>query len=482
MNCTDIARLILLTIGLLLIQGVCLGQSNYASLSGTIFDSQHRAVPGATVQVISVGTRAVRQVTSNDQGLYQVTGLLPEEYKLAVQASGFSPSTQTVHLEVGQQATCDVTLQVPSLTGTVTVQTESMNVLRTTDASVGEVVERNSIRNLPLNGRMLIDLVLTVPGAHESHGAQTGDMSPLYWRPGQRSAISIGGNRPNANYFLLDGATNTDPTFNTLNFSPSPDTVQEFQVVTGSYNAEMGGAGGGQINIATRTGTNELHGTAYEFLRNNLFDARAFNEMHASNHLVRNNFGVSLGGPIARNKSFFFFNYEGLRHTKSMTMIQTVPTADEITGDFSMAGATIYNPFSSHPNPSFDPSKPISPSNPQVLRDPFPGNIIPPNLIDAKAQQFLRQFTPRPNMAMGMNGCGMTMAGVPQVFPMVADCNNYLDTRDQHHVTDQATIRFDQTFKKGDSLFARYSFSSERGSMPQNLPGFGARHDNLSQN
>src|SRR5258706_8365199 len=292
MTCTDIARLILLTIGLLLIQGVCFAQSNYASLSGTIFDPQRQAVPGASIQVIAVSTRAVRQVTSNDQGLYQFSGLLPEEYKLTVEASGFSPSNQTVHLEVGQQTTCDVTLQVPSLTGTVNIQSESMNVLRTTDASVGEVVERNSIRNLPLNGRMLIDLVLTVPGAHESHGAQAGDMSPLYWRPGQRSAISIGGNRSNANSFLVDGATNTDPTFNTLNLSPSPDTVQEFQVQTGSYTAEMGGAGGGQINIATRTGTNEFHGTAYEFLRNNIFATRAVNDMDSSNHLVRNNFGA----------------------------------------------------------------------------------------------------------------------------------------------------------------------------------------------
>ena len=477
-----ISRAMLLAICCLFVQVNCLGQSNYASLSGTIFDPQGQAIPDASIELVSISTHAVRQVTSNEQGIYQITALLPEEYKLTVLASGFSASTQTLHLEVGQKTTCDVTLQVASLTGTVNVQTETLNVLRTTDASVGEVVERTSIGNLPLNGRMLIDLVLTVPGTHESHGAQAGDMSPLYWRPGQRSAVSIGGNRPNANYFLLDGATNTDPTFNTLNLSPSPDSVQEFQVVTGSYSAEMGGAGGGQINIATRTGTNEFHGTAYEFLRNNMFDARAFNDVDSSNHLVRNNFGASLGGPIARNKSFFFFNYEGLRHTKSMTMIDIVPTTDEVKGDFSMAGVTIYNPFSSHPNPNFDPAKPISPSNPQVIRDQFPGNVIPQGLIDPKAQQFLRQYIPRPNLDMGMNGCGMTMMGVPLVVGGGADCNNYLDVRNEHHVTDQATIRFDQTFKRGDSLFARYSFSSERGFMPQNLPGFGAIHDNLSQN
>src|SRR5947207_2364558 len=393
----DISRALLLAICCLSIHINCMGQSNYASLSGTIFDPQHHAVPGASIQLVSVSTHAVRQATSNEQGIYQITALLPEEYKLNVQASGFSASTQTVHLEVGQQTTCEVTLQLTSLTGTVTIQGETMNVLRTTDASVGEVVEPTSIRNLPLNGRMLIDLVLPVPGAHESHGAQTGDMSPLYWRPGQRSAVSIGGNRPNANYFLLDGATNTDPTFNTLNLSPSPDSVQEFKVQTGSYNAEMGGAGGGQINIVTRTGTNDFHGTGYEFLRNDVFDARTFNEMESGNHLVRNNFGGSLGGPIIRNKLFFFFNYEGLRHTKSDTMIETVPTEDEINGDFSMSGATIFNPFSSRPNPNFDPARPIGPANPQIIRDPFPGNVIPQHLIDPKVQLFLRKYVPRPN-------------------------------------------------------------------------------------
>src|SRR5207244_7529063 len=120
---------------------------------------------------------------------------------------------------------------------------------------------------LPLTGRMITELVRTVPAAHLSHGVQAGDMNPLYWRPGQRSAVSIGGNRPNANYFLLDGTTNTDPTFNTMSLSPSPDAVQEFKVETGSYSAEMGGAGGGQINIVTRSVSNAFHGRAYDVLR-----------------------------------------------------------------------------------------------------------------------------------------------------------------------------------------------------------------------
>ena len=456
-------------------------QSNFASLSGTVFDPQQQVVPGCTVQLNSVSTNLSRQATTNELGIFQISGLLPGEYLLSVTAAGFAPVKQAVILEVGQARTIDLTLKVAAVSTTVDVRTDSVNLLKTTDASVGEVVEPTAVQNLPLNGRMLIDLVLTVPGAHEGHGAQTGDMSPLYWRPGQRSALSIAGNRPNANYFLLDGATNTDPTFNTLNLSPSPDSVQEFKVQTGSYTAEIGGAGGGQINIVTRTGGNDFHGTAYEFLRNNVFDARTFNEMDESNHLVRNNFGGSLSGPIVRNKSFFFFNYEGLRHTRSQTMIATVPTEDEINGNFDMSGATIYNPFSSHPNPNFDPTKPVGPANPQIIRDAFDGNVIPQQLIDPKAQLFLRKYVPRPNLEMGMMGCGMTMMGAPTVIGAGVDCNNYLDVRNAHHITDQATIRFDQAFKDGDSLFFRYSFNSERGFTPQNLPGFGANHDNLSQ-
>jgi hypothetical protein len=459
------------------------GQSNYATLAGTVFDPQRQVVPGAVVRVTAAGTGASRQVTTNEQGAFQFTALPPGAYELKVEAGGFAVLSRAVKVEVGQQLTLDVDLKVSDLSTTVEVKGEEA-VLRTTDASVGEVVESKSVRSLPLNGRMLIDLVLTVPGAHESHGAQAGDMSPLYWRPGQRSAVSIGGNRPNANYFLLDGATNTDPTFNTLNLSLSPDAVQEFRVQTGSYSAEMGGAGGGQVNIVTRTGTNEFHGTVYEFMRNDALDARTFNEMgEGSSHLNRNNFGASLGGPIRKNRSFFFVNYEGLRLTQAMTMTQTVPTTEEISGDFSMSGTTIYNPFNSRPNPGFDPTRPVSPSNPQVVRDPFPGNRIPDNLISPQARLFLEKYVPRPNMEMGMNGCGMgmTMMGAPTVTGAGADCNNYLDVRDMRHTNDQATFRFDQTFERGDNLFVRYSFSRERGFTPQNLPGFGAIHDNMSQ-
>jgi hypothetical protein len=463
-----------------------MAQSNYALLSGSILDPQSHAVAGATVELTASSTGAVRRVSANAQGLYEIPGLQPGSYELRVTAPGFGTSAQLLQLEVAQRLAIDIKLQVESRKEAVEVSSVP-EAIHTNDAALGEVVEPTSVANLPLNGRMLIDLVLTVPGAHVSHGAQTGDMNPLYWRPGQRSAVSISGNRPNANYFLLDGTTNTDPTFNTLNLSPSPDAVQEFKVQTGSYSAEMGGAGGGQINIVTRSGTNQFHGTAYEFLRNDFMDANSFESM-GNNHLVQNNFGASLGGPIKHSRTFFFVNYEGFRHVMADTMIDTVPTAAEINGDFTNSGVNIYDPTTSQPNPNFDPTQPVSAQNPQIIRQQFQfngtPNTIDPSRIDHAAQIFLQQYVPSPNPDMMMNmasmPCGAGMMGLPTVVGAGLDCDNYLDIRNEHHTNDQGTARIDHIFANGDSLTGRYSLSAEHGFMPINLPGFGAFHDNFS--
>jgi hypothetical protein len=383
---------------------------------------------------------------------------------------------------VGQQATIDVALGLGNDNQTVTVQA-SGELLKTQDASVGEVVDQRSVESLPLNGRMLIDLVLTVPGAHLSHGAATGDMSTLYWRPDQRSAVSIGGNRPNANYFLLDGATNTDPTFSTQNFSASPDAVQEFQVETGSYSADMGGAGGGQINIVTRSGSSRFHGTTYEYLRNGDMDAHSFNEMGNANFLVQNNFGAAIGGPIKHaGKTFFFVNYEGLQHVETMVMVDTVPTAAEVGGDFSQSGVDIYDPNSTVTNPSYNPSAPVSKTNPEYIRQQFEyngvKNVIPPSELTKAASIMLSQYTPQPNT---MNMGSMTMMGQPTVIGAGNDANNYLDERKERMTDNQGTARVDHSFANGDTAFLRYSIGSEYGFMPEGLPGFGLYHENLSE-
>ena len=457
-------------------------QSNYAVVRGSILDPQRIPVAGARVRVEASQRGLAREVITNESGLYEIAGLQPGTYTLAVDHAGFKQAVQTLNLEVGQQATVDLQLQIGAGAETVTVHATG-ELLKTQDASVGAVVDQRSVESLPLNGRMLIDLVLTVPGAHISHGAATGDMNALYWRPGQRSAVSIGGNRPNANYFLLDGATNTDPTFSTQNFSASPDAVQEFQVETGSYSADMGGAGGGQVNIVTRSGSEHFHGTAYEYLRNGAMDARSFNEMDGMNFLVQNNFGASLGGRIPHaGKTFFFTNYEGLRHVKTMVMVDTVPTAAEDAGDFSQSGVNIYDPATTAPNPNYNPSLPASVSNPQYIRQQFSyqgvANVIPPGRLSQAATIMLTKYTPQPNT---MNMGGMTMMGQPTVIGAGNDANNYVDSRKEHMTDDQGTIRIDHMFRNGDSAFFRYSAGSEYGFMPWGLPGFGMYHDNLSQ-
>jgi len=457
-------------------------QSNYAVVRGSVLDPEQRPIPGARIHMVTAGTGASRDVVSDATGLYEIDGLEPGSYKLTVDRSGFMQGVRTLNLEVGQEMTLDLQLRLGADAQSVTVKA-SGELLKTQDASVGEVVDEHSVDSLPLNGRMLIDLVLTVPGAHISHGAATGDMNALYWRPGQRSAVSIGGSRPNGNYFLLDGATNTDPTFSTQNFSPSPDAVLEFQVQTGSYSAEMGGAGGGQINIVTRSGSAHFHGTAYEFLRNGAMDALSFEEMSGMNFLVQNNFGASLSGPVPHaGKTFFFANYEGLRLVEDMTMVDTVPTAAEDSGDFSQSGVNIYDPNTTTANPAYNPNKPASPSNPQYTRQQFSYNgvlnVIPPNRISQVASIMLNQYTPQPNtMDMG----GMTMMGQPTVIGAGNDANNYLDVRKERMTHDQGTFRVDHSFANGDTAFFRYSAGSEYGFMPEGLPGFGIYHDNFAQ-
>ena len=448
-------------------------QSNYGVITGTIVDGQHLPVAGATVHITAATTGAIRTVLTNQEGLFEAPALLPDEYSLKTEATGFVPKEQTVRLEVGQKLALEISLAIGEIKQGVSV-TAFSEVLHTTDASVGEVVEPQSIRELPLNGRMLIDLVLTVPGTHVGFGAQTGQTNPLYWRPGQRSAVVIGGARPNANFFLLDGATNTDPTFNTQNLSPSPDAVKEFQVETSSYTAEMGGAGGGQVNIVTHSGSSQLHGTLYEFQRNGAFDASTFDSM-GNNHLVQNNFGASLGGPLVKKNTFFFLNYEGLRLAQADAQILTVPTQAELQGDFSMSGVNIFDPTTAVKNPNYNPTKPTGPANFPYTRSQFANNQIPTNRINPLLQAFLMRYVPMPDMMMKSGAA--------------VDSNNYLDIRNETHFDDQGTVRIDHNFSSGDTLFGRYSISQENGFSPsngatattENLPGFGANFDNRSQ-
>jgi hypothetical protein len=451
----------LLTILAVLLAGAGLveGQSSLATLQGVISDPSGTVIQDAQVTLTNQRTSLQRSVTTNAVGNYLFAALDPDAYTLSVSARGFAPAQRTLTLEVNQQMRLDFALSLHTYTQQVDIVGQS-ELLKTTDASLGEVIEPKMVRDLPLDGGHLLALAMLAPEVHQGFGAAMGNNNPLYWRPLQDSALVAGGARPNANVYLIDGAVDTDPTFNTMTLSPAPDAVSEFKVQTGSYSAEFGGGGGAQVNVVTRSGGNAWHGDAYEFIRNSAFDARSWNDVGMMDagktpHLSQNEYGMSVGGPIQKRRTFMFLNFEGFRLSQQVVNTETVPTAAERSGDFSQSSLTIYEP-----NSSSSPSA----ANP---RTPFPNDSIAGSgyTISPVAAMVLKTI-PLPNMG--------TAAG--------RDSNNYFDERTQENREDQGTIRVDHNFAGGNSLFAHYSIERERDFSPVHLPGFGVYDSNQAQN
>lgn len=460
MNHRNILKVLFLILIFAIAESVVWGQGNTGSIGGITQDEKHQALPAVALTIQDTQSSLKRTLTSGSDGLFEFSGLPPGDYKLSAELANFQRRELQITLEVNQRLRIDMVLMVGSLIEQVDI-ISAVPLVHDGDAAVGEVVEQKQVSELPLNGRQFLELSLLVPNAHTSHGAQMGDSNPLYWRPGQSSAFSISGGRPNANNYLLDGTVNTDPSFNTYVISLGPDVIREFQIQTGTYTAELGGAGTGQINVVTKSGTDRMHGSLYYFMRNSALDARLFTSPEKLPHFSQNQFGATLGGPIFKKRTYYFGNYEGLRSSQGQSMIMSVPSLAMRSGDFS-DGAPIYDPATTRNNPAFDPSKPESPANPRVLRDQFPNNQIPANRINPVARMVLSRFVPLPNLD--------------------GDTNNYLDTRAQRLLTDQYNARIDHVMADGSSLFGRYSLSNERGFTPENLQGFGAFHDNRVQN
>ncbi len=434
-------------------------QSSLARLQGVILDPGGKAIPGARVTLINKRTSLRRVVTSNVSGGYLFPALDPDPYLLSVKAPGFAEARRAFTLEVNQQMRLDILMGIHSYTQRVRVVSQAA-LLKTTDASLGEVIEPKMVHDLPLDGGHLLALAMLAPEVHQGYGAGAGNNNPLYWRPLQNSALVAGGARPNANVFLIDGAVDTDPTFNTMTLSPALDAVSEFKVQTGSYSAEFGGGGGAQINVVTRSGGNTWHGDVYEFIRNSRFDARTWNDtgMMAGSktpHLSQNEFGASIGGPLQKHRTFLFANYEGFRLSQQDINIDTVPTVAERAGNFSHSGLTIYEPNSSSAPGASHP------------RTAFPNDAIAGSgySISPVAQLVLNTI-PLPNMGTGTGN----------------DKNNYFDERTQTGSQNQGTLRVDHNLGGGNSLFGRYSREQENDFSPVHLPGFGVYDSNLAQN
>lgn len=424
------------------------GQTATGSITGNVTDAAESVIPGASVSLTDVATNQTRTTATNGRGYYNLTLLPPASYTLSVEAKGFSGFVQkNIRLNVGDTITINASLNVGQVSTQVTV-TSAPPPLEEETSSLGQVIPEKSILDLPVNGRNSYSFAALVPGVLASAG-----FTQTAYDEYSDQFVSINGSRPNQNVFLLDGGMNTQPALSGPGYYPSIDLVQEYKVQTNNFSAEFSNSSGGIINVITKSGGNQFHGSLYEFFRDtglnaNNFFANLAGLPRAPFHY--NQFGGSVGGPILRNKTFFFFSYEGLRWTQAVTTTGTLPTSAQRAGDFSntynAAGQLIpvYNPFSTVPDPS----------NPgQYIRTQFPGNKIPSSMMDTVASNLLA-YIPLPNQA------GNSVTGA----------NNFISNASSPINKDDYSIRIDQQLTQKSKLFGRYSISTTHQIRP---PVFG---------
>ena len=315
-------------------------QLTTSDILGTVTDATGAVVPNATVIVKNLGTNETRTAHTDNGGTYTFTLLQPGRYSVRIESPGFKASTTSnLDVEAGDRASADAHLETGATTETVDVQAQTP-LLQADNATVSSTVTAQQVRDLPLNGRNFVQLVQLVPGANEGpgNGLTSGG------RPDDRrssSSFSVIGRDDTLNNFIIVGFDDNDRIIGTSGVKPSVEAINEITVQTNSYSAEAGRTAGGVVNIVTRSGTNQFHGSAYEFFRNDIFDAR--NVLQSSGRqpeLRQNQFGGSVGGPIFKDKTFFFGDYEGFRQVNGLTYTSTVPTIDEYNNINSLNGGS----------------------------------------------------------------------------------------------------------------------------------------------
>jgi hypothetical protein len=329
-----IRRLVILAALLGAIAASVWGQTSTGEIVGTVRDPQGAAVPGALVTITSPDTGFARTATTPDNGVFRFPALTPGAYTLSAEKSGFAVAKfARVDVLVAEPTTVDVALSISQSAQSVTVES-SVTLTDTESAHLGGVINEEQVTTLPLNGRNFAQLALLNAGVSASGGGggqQGGE--------GGISGYSSNGQRSTSNNFMVDGIDNNNYEGGSVAQLPSIDSIQEFQVQTNNFAAEYGRSSGSIVNLITKSGTNQLHGSAYEFLRNNALDARNFfaDPAFAAPALRLNQFGATLGGPIQKDKTFFFGNYEGFRQVAGITNLTNVPTDAE-------RGGLFYNP------------------------------------------------------------------------------------------------------------------------------------------
>jgi len=351
-----------------------LGQTTTATLLGVVRDSTGAVIPQTQVTARNVLTSFTRSASTDETGSYLITNLPVGEYSVTVAKEGFQRFIQEgITLVVNQNARVDIVLTVGSVSESVSVNAQPPDV-DTRSSTIGELVDRTRIQELPLNGRNAMALARVIPGV-VTVGAPT---APTNGRSGPR--VVVGGARDTQNEFRFDGTSHQNLTHNSGLNLPSPDALQEFKVLTSNYTAEYGRNGGGVFVAVTRAGTNEFHGALWEFLRNKALNARNFFALDKPD-LKQNQFGFTFGGPAIRNRTFFFGSYQGTR-IRETTLFGTArpATADERRGDFSASR--------------------LRPRDP-VTNQPFPNGVIPAARFDSVAVRFMERYVPLPNTQDG---------------------------------------------------------------------------------
>src|SRR5438874_2302341 len=312
------------------------GQVAGGAISGTVTDSSGRVIGNVQITINNLATGVTRDVTTNDEGFYSAPNLLPGMYQAKFSAKGFKTEARSgIALTVGATEVLDLTMKVGTAVETIQVTGEAPAVqLATSDISA--VVNATTVRELPLNGRSWTDLATLQPGVDAIHTQPDFAAGTDRGNRGFGQQLTISGARPQQNNYRLDGVSLNDyangAPGSVLGGNLGVDAIQEFSVLTSNYSAEYGKTSGGVVNAVTRSGTNGLHGNVYEFLRNSALDARNFFDGATIPPFKRNQFGGSIGGPIIKNRTFFFADYEGIRQSKGITALITVPSLNARNG------------------------------------------------------------------------------------------------------------------------------------------------------
>lgn len=411
------------------------------AILGTVTDSSGAAVPGATVVVTNVDTNAIFRSETNAQGYYTAPSISVGRYSVEAEAPGFKKTLRSgITIQVERRAQVDITLQIGTLSESIEVVGDAP-LVNTASATQGKVVNERTIEDLPTNGRNAFALMLLSSGVRSTNGPTNSGFTD---RGSGLSQVSINGGPSSLNAISMDGGNNNNSYYNDMNANPAVDAIKEFKVQSNTMSAEFGFTLGGVINVVTKSGTNLMHGTLYEFMRNPVFDARNTFAV-AKGQFHYNQYGGSIGGPVVlpklyngKNKTFFFYNYEEYRYRTANSSYRYLPPVQYHNGDFSRMvdsrgnSIPVYDPDTTRPNPNGS----------GYVRDVLPGNIVPASRMDPVTVNMMKLY-PLPNLTT--------------VNPFNAGVNFYEATKSGNGMR-QYTSRIDQQISSKNMMYGRYMY------------------------